>query len=358
MTLLEAFEEERDTKYPADSSTLVSSTPLAWRHVPLESKYLTSGLSQESPKQNQDLVEYTLLDDETSFLTTSDISCLPDDSIVEATQISLRSESDDDAVTQFYENSFIIHEELPTSNLTALRLVNESTLGSSPRNIEGDQHLLGLEHTRPKPRSHRLTTLREIPNAAHLHYLEPQTVTIDLVVGILHILPPRTIRTRRYNRLVDLVELTVADDTKAGFGVSMWLSQDTKLSNSKKAPSQNLQRSTMTRLRPRDIILIRNLALATFQKKVHGQSLKKANTTLDLLYRIPTDSDDEQGAYSMWEVDDNNGSDLQLNRIKEVQDWIMSFVGSGPSAVHEPITSSKESCNRANIMQQLPSDTP
>lgn len=356
--LLAAFENIQSERSDADSVVTNVPTLPAWRRLPLVTNHLPSGLSQPSVFLNQNLMRSTLADDETSFFTTSNYSLLPDETIVEGSQTSLRSESgSDDVLTQFYEHSFNIHDDVPASNVTAFLSFDEQTLEIPTDSAQADREPTQSELNRPKPRSIRLTTLREIPNAAYLRSLEPQTMTVDLVVGILSISQLRSIQVRRYNRQVELVELTVADDTKSGFGVSIWLPQH-QHTNAKSGEGHDL-RSRVTSIRPRDIVLVKNLALTSFQKRVHGQSLRKASTTLDLLYRSVIDSHDEPGAYSLRELGGNATNDFQLCRVREVKEWVMSFVGSGPELPLQKGTGSKDP--RAKIrrqQQQLPSDTP
>ena len=355
--LLKPFQERETADSALEPTLMIRSHQPVWRCLPSATIHQPSELSQKSVYLDHDAWESTLANDEASFLTTTDISCLPDDSNLEGSLTSLHSGlSSEDALSQFYENSFIVHEDLPTSNVTALHPNDGQAMELSSKSIFDDRAPLGSITMRPKPRSHRLTTLSEIPNAAYLRSLEPQTVTVDLVVGILHVSEPRLIKTRRDNRWVELVELTVADHTKAGFGISIWLSQG-KVSGSNRAQTQHL-RSRMTTIRPRDIVLAKNLALTSFQNKVHGQSLRRANTTLDLLYRVAVDPDDEVGAYTLRELDDKEASDLQLPRVRQVKEWMMSFVGSGPDLLLQPRKNSKDPRVKARLLQELPSDTP
>ena len=354
--LLKAFEEREDADSALEPTLRTPSHQPVWRCLPSATIYQPSELSRKGVYLDHDPLESTLADDEASFLTTTDISCLPGDLNFEGSLTSLHSElSSEDALSQIYENSFIVHEDLPTSNVTALQPNDGQAMELSSGSPFDDRTSLGSITMRPKPRSHRLTILSEIPNTAYLRSLEPQTVTVDLVVGVLHVSQPRLIKTRRDNRWVELVELTVADHTKAGFGISIWLSQG-KVSGSNRAQTRDL-RSRMTTIRPRDIILVKNLALTSFRNRVHGQSLRRANTTLDLLYRVAVDHD-EVGAYTLRELDDKEASDLQLARVKQVKEWIMSFVGSGPDLLLQPRKDSKNPSMKARLLQELPSDTP
>ena len=354
--LLRAFQERQDKDNALEATLMIRSHQPVWRCLPSATIRQPSELSQKSVYLDHDPLESTLANEEASFLTSTEISCLPDDSNLEGSLTSLHSGlSSEDTLSQFYENSFLVHEDLPTFNVTALHPNDDRAMELSSGSISDDRAPLGSITMRPEPKSRCLTILSEIPNAAYLRSLEPQTVTVDLVVGILHVSQPRLIKTRRDNRSVELVELTVADHTKAGFGISIWLSQG-KVSGSNKAQTQDL-RSRMTTIRPRDIVLAKNLALTSFQNRVHGQSLRRANTTLDLLYRVVVDPDDEVGAYTLRELD-KEASDLQLSRVKQVKEWIMSFVGSGPDLLLQPRKNSKDPRGKARLLQDLPSDTP
>lgn len=354
--LLHAFKDTRDDlgRFPNSSRDGIGRP--AWRVLPsTKTKEVSStNWSQEGVYLDQNLMQSTIADDETSFLATGDLSILPDDSNLEGTLASMASDlGSEDALSQFYEHSFIAHEDIQASNVTTF-LSSDDQGWSSPSSSTPANQELSMKVLSPiRPRSTRLSTLREIPNDRYLRALEPQTVTMDLVVGILHILPPRSIKTRRENRWVELVELIVADDTKAGFGISIWLPQD-NIPRSRKLQEHDL-RSRVTELRPRDIVLVKNLALASFQKKVHGQSLRKANTTLDLLYRNLVDANDKPGAYTRQELNAGKGGDLQLERVRKVEDWIMSFVGSGP---HKAETDREGQRGKPRPLQQLPPDTP
>ena len=68
-----------------------------------------------------------------------------------------------------------------------------------------------------------ITDLKRIPNANHITRIQPQTITINLVVGVIAVLPSRTVRLKRLNAQMDIIELTVGDDTRAGFPISLWL---------------------------------------------------------------------------------------------------------------------------------------
>lgn len=307
-----------------------SKTQPAWRNLPLNVQHLPSGLTQMSPMRGSAESETREDSEETSFLTVTDLSVLPDGSIERLSQdVQSSGSSDSDALTQFYEHSYAVHEELPASDVYGFDSINDKSQFPIDKIDQSDENPSEAEPltqkiARAKPRSLNATNLRDIPKSSVIRALGPSTMSVDLVVGVLSISQPRMIRTKKYGRLVELVEMIVADDTKSGFGITIWL-PILKERNAKSVQEDDL-RLGVTRLRPQDIILARNVALNSFKEKVYGQSLRKGVTKLDLLYRNVIDSHDERGHYS-WEELHRGIDEPQLARVRALKEWMMSFVG-------------------------------
>jgi hypothetical protein len=157
--------------------------------------------------------------------------------------------------------------------------------------------------------------LRQLPTADYILSINPQTFTIDLVVGIMSKSPARTVNVRRSSRTMDIVELLVGDESKIGFGIAFWLQSTSNRST--KEPF----RAALEGLRLGDLVLIRNVALTTFRGAVHGQSLNprmcRNETTIDLLQR-----DEEQ-------LVDLDGLDETLKKFERVSHWLHSFLAGG-----------------------------
>ena len=70
---------------------------------------------------------------------------------------------------------------------------------------------------------------------------------------------------RRYvrKREMRLVELLVGDDTRAGFEITVWLAGDPQMAE--EPAHRSLLSQRMPILRPRDIVLLRNVALGAYQ---------------------------------------------------------------------------------------------
>ncbi|KAL8828386.1 MAG: hypothetical protein Q9191_002622 [Dirinaria sp. TL-2023a] len=352
--LLEAFQDR--SSHAQELSASPPDQP-AWRLVPIRSKHLPSGFTQASRYSAQASTYEYQSDEQASFLTASDLSFLPSDSRQDDDQVSLPSDDNlEDLLTQFYDHSFTIHDEIPASQVLAVASPNRSGKNLRCKSAEREVDLQAPPIARPKPRSRHLSTLQDIPNAAHLRSLEPQTMTVDLVVGILDISQPQLIQTRKYSGWAELVDMIVADETKAGFSISIWLPQS-KSSKATKGRANDNIRSKVTGLRPRDIVLAKNVALKSFRAKVHGQSMRSANTSLELLYRNVIDSHDEPGAYNLRELATENGGDPQLIRVRKLKDWITTFVGYGPwsDQQQQPDEGDWKFSNKA--LQQLPPDT-
>ncbi|KAH8599883.1 hypothetical protein B0O99DRAFT_682359 [Bisporella sp. PMI_857] len=305
-------------------AAVISTYLPAWRYIPLERQHLTTGQSQNNGWQE----EYV----GASFFTT-------DSFIEEMSQILSQSrasiESAEQYLSQFYERSYAVHEDIASSQLGPLSVTsNSSTNESSYRTTQSSIDSPQDSTSRPSdlPIAAHLANLISIPNAAYLSSIYPQTLTVDLIIGIISIPAPRPIRTRR-GANVDLVEILVGDETKSGFGINFWLS-------STNSPHNDL-RSTLTRLRPQDVILVQNVALDSFQGKVYGQSLRKNLTKIYLLYRNRIDKTDLVTYYKASDFVSTSTLHPQLEKISKVRNWVMKFVG-GPGKGNDGFEEMKE----------------
>ncbi|KAG6993719.1 hypothetical protein G7Y79_00051g086390 [Physcia stellaris] len=343
--------EGKEPYLPPSSSAIARPV---WRHLPLEVKHLPSGLTQLVHDARE---ESQKTEEETSFLTVTDISILSDSINESSSQDFHSSGSSDDALTQFYEHSYAIHEELPTTNVFSLDSVDDGSVFSIDESKQEHRQGHEVENLEPtvvktKPRSLNVTSLKDIPNSSMIRRLSPSTMSVDLIIGILSISPPKLIKTKKYGRLVELVEMIVADETKSGFGITVWL--PVSKANSTKAPQGGDLRSSIVNLRPQDIVLARNVALDSFRGKVYGQSLRKEVTKLDLLYRTVVDAYDQPGAYS-WDELNRSTNDPQLSRVKQLNEWVMSFVGVGKRRSSDGAGKTRRSVKQG--WPQLPADT-
>ncbi|KAI1118359.1 hypothetical protein F5Y14DRAFT_400134 [Nemania sp. NC0429] len=290
--------------------TSLLSTPDAavWRSIPLHRERLPTGFSQThalAPSYPDSPEFFTTLS--RSFGAASDLSGV---------------ELDQQIIHQFYDHSVAIHGDIPSSRLPSLSLATDDTSFdttndlSEERSTQLDDHPAGSDGSHGHETRH-LSDLEDLPDANYLVSISPQTMTVNLIVGIISIAEPRTVRTR-WGATQSLVELLVADETKSGFSVTFWMSSEPSETNA-------LVRS----LRRQDIVLLRNVALSVFMKKVHGHSLRKGHTTIDLLHRRRLDKDDVGGVYSMREVSSTRRAHPQLAKTRKVWEWLLHFVGDG-----------------------------
>lgn len=337
-----------------------------WRVLPFEPKdsaALAAAEHYKNDEAQQEKNAYGASVDETTFLTTTDLSSFSNPSSRIPSTQSYVSESQDDLLTQFYQHSFAAHQETQldydSSNESSSLSTSfgesytafEQQIASSPKN----------QLTRTRLFSALLTDLDHVPNAAYLNSINPQTMTVNIVVGIISIPVTRIIKSKwGGGRTTGLVEMLVGDDRKAGFGINLWVSSDPQ----HRKPS--ILETDLAHLRPQDVILARNVALGSFGGKVYGHSLRRDMTTLDLLYRNVVDASDTPGAFGVRELEDYDGNNDehviggQLAKLRRVRRWVMEFVGGGIGAQQARglgISKGPGLLTRRPQLQALPADT-
>ena len=322
---------------------------LSWRSLPLERTHLPTGLTQAS-RENASLLNDRNNDHESSSVVSP---CPPSelDSIShDQSQGSLVSfNGDEEVLSQYYEHSFAVHEIASSQIIDQEQETDQSfvtDLDDSTLSVIADES--NEEHGLVRSKLASTTTfcdLNEIPNAALVRSISPQTMTVNLVVGIISIAAARSIRTRKGGHTVELVEVLVGDSTRAGFGINIWLPSD-------ESASSSALRSNTLQLRCQDVVLVRNVALSTFRGKVYGQSLRKGMTTLSLLYRNTVGEQDKRGVFGARELELGAPDDSVIARIQRVKDWVMEFVGLD----RMPVVARRE-VNNPRALETLPADT-
>jgi hypothetical protein len=318
-------------------STLPSLLDLPqWRSLALEREHLPTGVSQDHGWQPEFRGA--------SFFTTSNIDSFFEEATQESFEVQQSSaESADQILSQFYEESYARHAEIPSSQLRASSdsggsfqsQANSTSFNSTVAYEESQNMPLG-----EAPRSGPLHNLMEIPNARYLKSIHPQVMTVNLVVGIIFVPTARLIRTKR-GANVELIEALVGDETKSGFGINFWLC-------SSQTAEAGLTESVES-LRPQDVVLIRNVALSSFRDKVYGHSLRKGLTKVHLLHRRRIDRKDVGGCYSTTDLRRASTANPQLFRARIVREWVLQFIGGRVGHT----TRQQASCPP----ESLPSDT-
>ncbi|KAI1211356.1 uncharacterized protein F4807DRAFT_35961 [Annulohypoxylon truncatum] len=285
-----------------------------WRSIPLQKTALPTGFSQLhqiGPDYHGD----------EGFFTTFTGSHGSASGLAGTGRIS------QEILDQFYDHSLAIHDDIPSSQLPTLSLsTDESSFNTteewSTRLSTQDSNSSARQNKQFIPQSGHLSDLEDLPPASYLQSITPQTMSVNLIVGIISIAEPRIVKTR-WGSTKSLVELLVGDETKSGFSVSFWLSAESDESSGK----------ILRELRRQDIVLLRNVALSVFMKKVHGHSLRKGLTKVDLLYRRKLDRNDQGGVYNVKDISSKKPAHPQLLKARKVQEWVMNFVGGGGTAL-------------------------
>lgn len=264
---------------------------------------------------------------------------------------------EDSVLSQFYDHSFAVHEtsevSLPVSysgisssqgsSATSSAISSNKPDGSGPASL----HIQG-----------QISDLQDIPSASYLRSIVPQTVTVNLVVGIITVQPPRRIVTRQWKRELDIVEMVVGDETRTGFGITFWLPPEPQKESGGVGRNKHDELGqSLASLRPRDIVLLRMVGLSSFQERVHGQSLRKGVTQADLLHRRRVDATDAGGLYGLRRL--NAGQDEQdpvVIKVRQVREWIQRFVGAAPEPAGGDVVAGMCPMKRGRTLL-LPPDT-
>jgi hypothetical protein len=330
----------------SEASTILDSfnDRPAWRSIPLVRQQLPTELPQDPDRYQVYEGDWEHNIHGASFFTTSQIESIVSQLSQEAGSQNSPSSfrSTEQVLSQFYEESYARHEDVQSSQI-APASDSEASFTSDEFSYES----VSFESL-PRPRNNvpvagHLSNLKDMPNAKYLDSIQPQTMTVNLIVGIISIPSPRSIKTRRGSN-VELIEVLVGDDTKSGFSVNFWLPSS--------QPKDGDMRSILKSLRPQDVVLMRNVALSSFKNRVYGQSLRKEMTKVHLLYRNRVDRDDVGGCYSASDLISGENVHPQVEKTRKVKEWVMRFVGAGP------LGGNKRGGRAAEIAREvLPPDT-
>ena len=156
-----------------------------------------------------------------------------------------------------------------------------------------------------------ITDLRRIPPADHITRIQPQTMTVNLLAALISISPARTVRLRKRAAEMEIHELLLGDETRAGFSITFWLAP----ADSQAAHRDDELRASLRRLRAGDVVVWQNVALSAFKGCVYGQSLSRRFA---------------RNSTSMSVVDAGQAQGLPVGvrgKYKRVRGWADEFVG-------------------------------
>lgn len=345
---------------PSAGSQSGNAEPVKWRYLSSSMTQLHTGFSQGIDYQAVGGAPHATLhsNEDTSFFTTADLG-VPVGSFSVCDSAVTSSAETDEILSQFYDHSFAVHEHIESSQIESSQL-SPSPLKATSSNyhfstgVKKPARALSEASVRLHAPAYHLSDLEDIPSAGYLQSIAPQTITVNLIVGVIAMSPVRTVTTRRWNREMQLMEMLVGDDTRAGFGITFWLLGGKSTFGA--TPGNGDMETTLSNLRPRDIILLRTVALGSFGGKVHGQSLRKNMTRIDLLHRRVLDAGDEQGVYQGRDIESSSASNPQSLKVRKVRDWILQFVGEAGSSRSKGLRQGGMG-SRSEARKLLPPDT-
>lgn len=169
-----------------------------------------------------------------------------------------------------------------SSSFLTTSYATTSSATSSPSPM--DSHVLVLQ----VPPAMAVTPLDSLPSAQHLRSIYPQTPTPNFLCALTTAPERREVFVRKGGYRMDLWEVTVADDTRSNFKITFWM-RPPRDSNNEQNHAQVRLLQTLGSLQVSDILLLRNIALASFRDTVYGQSLNttitRARTSVDVLMK-------------------------------------------------------------------------
>lgn len=191
----------------------------------------------------------------------------------------------------------------------------------------------------------RVTDLKHVPNARHLKQIHPQTMTINVLASVISVQPTRTVQLRKRSGEMEIVELLLGDESKAGFITTFWLPPPESQAGGCPAnkAGQNGIREMLDNLRPGDVLLLTHVALAEFNSNVFGQSLSRYTTRNHTTVTVLSES--------------VTGLSSPLHaKLKRVREWAGSFVGQSTKRAASP-TGAVEGSKKQRPGTLLPPDT-
>nr|OQO29361.1 hypothetical protein B0A51_03143 [Rachicladosporium sp. CCFEE 5018] len=188
-----------------------------------------------------------------------------------------------------------------------------------------------------------IADLRDLPSPATLLSLHPQTPTVNLLCAVISLSPTRIVRLRRHpGREMEVVDLLLGDDTRAGFSISCWLQPAE--SQARYGGEDHELRTSLSGLQAGDVVIVRNVALSVFRNCVYGQTLPR--------WRVGA------GATAVVKIVNELSLEAEMARkAKRVREWAGTFVGR-PVGRRKDAAQEVDSTRgtRAN-REELPPDT-
>lgn len=260
--------------------------------------------------------------------------------------------------------------------------VPASTLASQAGSAGGNS---GVNGNGQRVTGIHIDKLALIPDAKQVISMQPQTLTVNLIVGVLRIFAPRTILQSTFGgrqRTTQCAQVKVGDDTMPGFEIIFWIgSEDGHMTTARQRRLQQQQRqngrtldetdmrTAYYQIRPRDVVLLQNVGLKVWNGRVTGYTLHGGLTRMRILYRAPEVEREtgHEGDYAAWMIGASSMArkasgepeDSRLYHARKVWKWVVNYVlpgsvgsGSGPGAAHPSTTNASRAAASATNMGQ------
>lgn len=249
----------------------------------------------------------------------------------------------------FLEHSIALIDDLVSSQIAPTAVdettfLNSTTLSfasDTSRPISDVSELSKSPTKQQLPSNLPLTDIKQIPPASHILSISPQTMTINLLCAVISVSQPRSVKLRRRAATMEILDLVLGDDTRAGFSVSFWL-PPLDSQHSRVEEKEDL-RATLQSLRAGDVVFTTNVALSVWRSAVYGQSLGRRwarNSTR--VFKVETDGSERGLSF---------GAAGKLARVKC---WRDEFIGK--SVGTQGVGKGKKR-SRRGYEEELPPDT-
>jgi hypothetical protein len=217
----------------------------------------------------------------------------------------------------------LVSSQLAPTNVDETTLLDSTTFSFvSEISIPSQTSLSPEKPNLPVSTSILLSDIKQIPSASHILAIAPQTVTLNLLCAVISVSQPRVVAIRRRQAMMEIQDLLVGDETRAGFSISFWLPPaDSQQSRIKSHESDDL-RNSLQSLRPGDVAIVRNVALSVWRNAVYGQSLgRRWARNCTSIHRIEDDAGATERALPFG----------GMGKLAKVRDWRDDFVGRRPT---------------------------
>jgi hypothetical protein len=217
----------------------------------------------------------------------------------------------------------LVSSQLAPTNVDETTLLDSTTFSFiSEVSIPSQTSLSPEKPNLPVSTNIPLTDIKQIPSASHILAIAPQTVTLNLLCAVISVSRPRIVAIRRRQATMEIQDLLLGDETRAGFSVSFWLPPaDSQQSRANNHENDGL-RNSLQSLRPGDVVVVRNVALSVWRNAVYGQSLgRRWARNCTSVHRI------EDGAGATERTLPFGG----MGKLAKVRDWRDDFVGRRPT---------------------------